>query len=121
MIIQRNILGFFFRLREHFKKNHFFCSWIAYFYCLLESLTFIRQFSLRSKKIAHEHSLHLCLPLSRKDEERVFIPADKGKVMVAMDKTIEKGGENCYEFKMKKVLEDMKAKPSIRAGKDLDY
>jgi len=55
-----------------------------------------------------------------KDKERVFIPADKGKVMVAMDKTIEKGGENSYEFKMKKVLEDMKAKLSIRAGKDWD-
>ena len=55
-----------------------------------------------------------------KDKERVFIPADKGKVMVAMDKTIEKGGENSYEFKMKKVLDDMKAKPSIRAGKDWD-
>ena len=37
-----------------------------------------------------------------------------------MDKTIEKGGTQSYEFKMKKVLEDMKAKPSIRAGKDWD-
>ena len=54
------------------------------------------------------------------DKERVFISADKGKVMVAMDKTIEKGGENSYEFKMEKVLADMKAKPSIRAGKDWD-
>ena len=27
------------------------------------------------------------------DKERVFLPADKGKVMVAMDKTVEKGGE----------------------------
>ena len=54
------------------------------------------------------------------DKERVYIPADKGKVMVAMDKTIEKGGENSYEHKMKKVLEDMRAKPSIRANKDWD-
>ena len=55
-----------------------------------------------------------------KDKDRVFLPADKGKVMVAMDKTEEKGGENSYEFKMKKVLDDMKAKPSIRANKDWD-
>ena len=54
------------------------------------------------------------------DKERVYLPADKGKVMVAMDKTIIKGGENSYEFKMKKVLEDMKAKPSVRAGEDWD-
>ena len=40
--------------------------------------------------------------------------------MVAMDKTETKGGENSYEFKMKKVLEDMKARPSVRAGKDWD-
>ena len=40
--------------------------------------------------------------------------------MVAMDKTMEKGGEESYEFKMKRVLEDMKAKPSIRANKDWD-
>ena len=40
--------------------------------------------------------------------------------MVAMDKIMEKGGENSYEFKMKKVLDDMKAKPSIRANKDWD-
>ena len=53
-------------------------------------------------------------------EDKVFLPADKGKVMVAMDKTIEKGGEESYEFKMKKVLDDMKAKPSIRANKDWD-
>ena len=38
-----------------------------------------------------------------RDKDRVYIPADKGKAMVAMDKTIEKGGENSYEFKMKKV------------------
>ena len=47
-----------------------------------------------------------------KDVDRVYLPADKGKVMVAMDKSSEKGGENSYEFKMKKVLADMKAKPS---------
>ena len=40
--------------------------------------------------------------------------------MVAKDKTIEKGGENSYEFKIEKVLADMKAKPSIRTGKDWD-
>ena len=40
--------------------------------------------------------------------------------MIAMDKAYEKGGENSYEFKMRKVLDDMKAKPSIRSGKDWD-
>ena len=54
------------------------------------------------------------------DAERVFLPADKGKVMVAMDRTEEKGGENSYEYKMKKVLADMKAKPSKRANQDWD-
>ena len=54
------------------------------------------------------------------DKDRVYLPADKGKVMVAMDKSIEAGGENSYEFKMKKVLEDMKARPSKRANKDWD-
>ena len=33
-----------------------------------------------------------------KDKDRVYLPADKGKVMVAMDKTEEKGGEESYEF-----------------------
>ena len=55
-----------------------------------------------------------------KDVDRVYLPADKGKVMVAMDKSIAKGGENSYEYKMKKVLDDMKARPSIRAGRDWD-
>ena len=40
--------------------------------------------------------------------------------MVAMDRTIEKGGEESCEQKMKRVLDDMKAKPSIRANKDWD-
>ena len=53
-------------------------------------------------------------------EDTVYLPADKGKVMVAMDKTIEKGGEESYEHKMKKVMDDMKARPSIRANKDWD-
>ena len=43
-----------------------------------------------------------------------------GKVMVAMDKTEEMGGEASYEFKMRKVLEDMKAEASIRANEDWD-
>ena len=55
-----------------------------------------------------------------KDVDRVYLPADKGKVMVAMDKSIDKGGEKSYEYKMKKVLDDMKAKPSRRANKDWD-
>ena len=41
------------------------------------------------------------------DTECVYLPADKGKVMVAMDK---RGHENSYESKMEKVLLDLKAK-----------
>ncbi len=55
-----------------------------------------------------------------RDKDRVYLPADKGRVMVAMDKTIEIGGESSYDYKMKKVLEDMKAQPSIRAEEDWD-
>ena len=40
--------------------------------------------------------------------------------MVAMDKTIDIGAEDSYEYKMLKVLEDMKAKPLIRSGEDWD-
>ena len=54
------------------------------------------------------------------DEKRVYLPADKGKVMVAMDKYIGEGGEQSYEFKMKKVLEDLKATPTVRANTDWD-
>jgi hypothetical protein len=47
------------------------------------------------------------------DKKHVYTPADKGRVMVAMN--IED-----YERKMKDVLTDLKAEPSIRAGKDWD-
>ena len=57
---------------------------------------------------------------AKEDKDRVYLPADKGKVMVAMDKTIEKGGENSYEHKMKKVMDDVKATRSIRANEDWD-
>ena len=40
--------------------------------------------------------------------------------MVAMDKYENEGGEQSYEHKMKQVLVDLKAKPSIRANKDWD-
>ncbi|CAB3995642.1 uncharacterized protein LOC110052565 [Paramuricea clavata] len=57
---------------------------------------------------------------SMKDENKVYLPADKGRIMVAMDRWESQGGENLYEFKMKQVLVDLKVKPSIRAGKDWD-
>ena len=57
---------------------------------------------------------------AQEDKDRVYLPADKGKVMVAMDKTEEVGGENSYEYKMEKVLNDMKAKPLTRAEEDWD-
>ena len=53
-------------------------------------------------------------------EDKVYLPADKGKVMVAMEKTDAIGEESSYEHKMKEVMDDMKAKPSIRANKDWD-
>jgi uncharacterized protein YueI len=52
------------------------------------------------------------------DENRVFLPADKGRIMVAMDKWESEGKEQSYEYKMKNVLTDLKAKPSKRGGKD---
>ena len=55
-----------------------------------------------------------------KDKEKVFLPADKGRIMVAMDRYESRGGEESYEYKMKQVLVDLKARPSIRAGEDWD-
>ena len=40
--------------------------------------------------------------------------------MVAMDRYESDSGEQSYEYKMKQVLVDLKAKPSIRAKKDWD-
>ena len=48
------------------------------------------------------------------DKNKVFLPADKGRIMVAMDRWESINGEDSYEYKMKKVLIDLKAKPSIR-------
>ena len=39
-----------------------------------------------------------------KDKEKVFLPADKGRIMVAMDKKESRGGKESYEAKMKTVL-----------------
>ena len=55
-----------------------------------------------------------------KDKEKVFLPADKGRIMVAMDRYESIGGEESYEYKMKQVLVDLKARPSLRAGEDWD-
>ena len=54
------------------------------------------------------------------DKNKVFLPADKGRIMVAMDRWESINGEDSYEYKMKKVLIDLKAKPSIRSKKDWD-
>ena len=54
------------------------------------------------------------------DKNKVFMPADKGRIMVAMDRWEVDGGEESYEYKMKQVLVDLKAKPSVRAKKDWD-
>ena len=54
------------------------------------------------------------------DKNKVFLPADKGRIMVAMDKYESEGGDQSYEYKMKQVLVDLKAKPSLRANKDWD-
>jgi hypothetical protein len=54
------------------------------------------------------------------DKRKIFLPADKGRIMVAIDRFESEGGEQSYEYKMKQVLVDLKAKPSIRAKKDWD-
>ena len=54
------------------------------------------------------------------DKNKVFLPADKGRIIVAMDRWESINGEDSYEYKMKKVLIDLKAKPSIRSKKDWD-
>ena len=70
----------------------------------------------KNKKIVSNMTKQQCIGRKKMyaDTERVYLPADKGKVMVVMDRTMEKGGENSYEHKMKKVLNDMNAKPSTR-------
>ena len=55
-----------------------------------------------------------------KDKEKVFLPADKGRTMVTMDRYESIGGEESYEYKTKQVLVDLKARPLIRAGADWD-
>ena len=54
------------------------------------------------------------------DKTKVYLPADKGKIMVAMDKFEDIGGDNSYIHKMKDVLKDIKAKESIRGNKPWD-
>ena len=54
------------------------------------------------------------------DKRKVFLPADKGRIMVAMDRFESEGSEQSYEYKMKQVFVDLKEKPSIRAKKDWD-
>jgi hypothetical protein len=54
------------------------------------------------------------------DKERVYVQADKGHVMVVMWKTEEKGGENSYDAKINKLLDDQGAVRSTRAGVDYD-
>ena len=55
-----------------------------------------------------------------KDKEKVFLPADKGRIMVAMDRYESIGGEESYEYKLKQVIVDLKARPSLRAGENWD-
>ena len=40
--------------------------------------------------------------------------------MVAMDRYESTEGEESYEYKMKKALIELKARPSVRAGEDRD-
>ena len=54
-----------------------------------------------------------------KDKDRVYIQADKGHVMVAMWKLEEKG-ENSYNSKVKKLLEDQNAVLLMRGGRFYD-
>ena len=54
------------------------------------------------------------------DKQHVYLPADKGRIMVAMDRFEKDGGTDSYEYKMKAVMEDLKATETIRAGKEWD-
>ena len=45
------------------------------------------------------------------DKDKVFLPADKGRIMVVMDRWEKDSGEDSYEYKMKQVLVDLKATP----------
>lgn len=51
------------------------------------------------------------------DDNKVFLPTDKGRVKYFCQQTKDKwesqGGDQSYEFNMKQVLIDLKAKPSI--------
>jgi hypothetical protein len=38
------------------------------------------------------------------DKNRVFLPADKGRIMVAMDRWERDSGEDSYIYKMKQVI-----------------
>ena len=51
-----------------------------------------------------------------RDKTKVFLPTDKGSVMVVTDKKEIMGGKDSYEAKMKPVLEDLKSTLLIRAG-----
>lgn len=53
-----------------------------------------------------------------RDKERVLLPEEKGRIMVAMDRYERTGGADSFEFKMKQVFVDLKARPSVRAGED---
>ena len=55
-----------------------------------------------------------------KDKEKVFLPAVKGRIIVAMDRYESTLGEESFEHKMKQVLVDLKARPSVRAREDWD-
>ena len=45
----------------------------------------------------------------------VYLAADKGRITAAMDKWEDHGGSRViYEFKIKIVLIELKAKPSVR-------
>ena len=54
------------------------------------------------------------------DKNRVFLPADKERIIVAMDKWECEENEERYEYKIKKVLADLKAKPSVTGGINWD-
>lgn len=52
------------------------------------------------------------------DKRKVFLSENKARIVVAMDRYECDGDEKSYEYKMKQVLVDFKAKAFIRAYKD---
>ena len=120
------LLSFCFRSntgRISFSSSSFVNSIISFSICLDGLVSSpIDPFCILSHYGQHTKTIHLKDKDGNKkammDENSVFLPADRGRIMVTMDKWESEGKEESYEYKMKKVLTDSKAKPFIKLGLD---